>query len=159
MSRTRKERSRQRPAGPRAQEEGERTMNRVSSRTGGIGRYRNHIAGRWGACVALMLMSLMIRSAVAAPEDEVRSTFDRFVAAQNAHDVKAVESLLIGSPQFLWITRGTAIWGADVAHKRFASLYEGTWRLDPEALERRPIRLDHRRRIQPQRGSCGTRLA
>jgi ketosteroid isomerase-like protein len=109
-------------------------MNRVSSRTGGIGRYRNHIAGRWGACVALMLMSLMIRSAVAAPEDEVRATFDRFVAAQNARDVKAVESLLIGSPQFLWITRGTAIWGADVAHKRFASLYEGTWRLDPEAL-------------------------
>jgi predicted dithiol-disulfide oxidoreductase (DUF899 family) len=28
-----------------------------------------------------------------------------------------------------------------------------------ETLERRPIRLDHRRRIQPQRGSCGTRLA
>ncbi len=28
-----------------------------------------------------------------------------------------------------------------------------------ELLERRPIRLDHRRRIQPQRGSCGTRLA
>jgi len=33
-------------------------------------------------------------------------------------------------------------------------------RTDSErALARRPIRLDHRRRIQPQRGSCGTRLA
>ena len=30
---------------------------------------------------------------------------------------------------------------------------------DAGELERRPIRLDHRRRIQPQRGSCGTRLA
>jgi ketosteroid isomerase-like protein len=74
----------------------------------------------------------MIRPAVAAPEDEVRAAFDRFVAAQNAHDVRAVESLLIGSPQFLWITRGTAIWGTDAALKRFASLYEGTWRLEPE---------------------------
>lgn len=108
-------------------------MNRVSSKTGRIGLCRNHIAGRWVACVALMLMSLMIRSAVAAPEDEVRATFERFVAAQNAHDVKAVESLLLGSPNFLWITRGTPVWGPDAALKRFTALYEGTWRLDPEA--------------------------
>jgi hypothetical protein len=116
-------------------------MNRVSSRNGGIGLYRNHVAGRWGACVALMLMPLMIRPALAAPEDEVRATFDRFVAAQNAHDVKAVESLLVGSPQFLWITRGTAIWGVDAALKRFASLYEGTWRLDPETSSLRVMAL------------------
>jgi hypothetical protein len=86
------------------------------------------------ASVALMVMSLMITSAAAAtPEDEVRATFDRFVAAQNAHDIKAVESLLLGSPHFLWITRGTAVWGQDAAIKRFAALYEGTWRLEPEA--------------------------
>jgi ketosteroid isomerase-like protein len=74
----------------------------------------------------------MIKPAVAAPEDEVRATFDRFVAAQNAHDVKAVESLLLGSPNFLWITRGTPVWGPDAALKRFTALYEGTWKLDPE---------------------------
>jgi ketosteroid isomerase-like protein len=107
-------------------------MDRMSSKTGRIGSCRNQIAGRWVACIALMLMSLMIRSAVAAPEDEVRAIFDRFVAAQNAHDVTAVESLLLSSPHFLWITRGTPVWGPDAAVKRFASLYEGTWRLDPE---------------------------
>jgi ketosteroid isomerase-like protein len=74
----------------------------------------------------------MIKSAIAAPEDQVRATFDRFVAAQNAHDSKAVESLLLDSPHFLWITRGTPIWGQDVALKRFIGLYDGTWRLDPE---------------------------
>ena len=79
----------------------------------------------------LLLVSLMIKPAVATPEDEVRSTFDRFVAAQNAHDIKAVESLLLGSPDFLWITRGAPVWGQDAALKRFAALYEGTWRLDP----------------------------
>jgi ketosteroid isomerase-like protein len=84
------------------------------------------------ACVTLVLISVMLKSAVAAPEDEVRATFDRFVAAQNAHDIKAVESLLLNSPDFLWITRGTPVWGADTAIKRFAALYQGTWRLDPE---------------------------
>jgi len=63
----------------------------------------------------------------------VRATFDSFVAAQNGHDAKAVEGLLLASPNFLWITRGTPVWGVDAAMKRFATLYQGTWRLDPEA--------------------------
>ena len=95
-----------------------------------------HVRGRVGprsiVCATLLLVSLMIKPAVATPEDEVRSTFDRFVAAQNAHDIKAVESLLLGSPDFLWVTRGAPVWGQDAALKRFAALYEGTWRLDPE---------------------------
>lgn len=80
----------------------------------------------------LMFFSLTMGSAIAAPEDEVRATFDRFVAAQNAHDINGVESLLLNSPNFLWITRGAPVWGADASIKRFASLYQGTWRLDPE---------------------------
>jgi ketosteroid isomerase-like protein len=80
----------------------------------------------------MALVSLMIRPAVAAPEDEVRAAFDRFVAAQNAHDIKEAESLLLGSADFLWITRGAPVWGSDAAIKRFAALYEGTWRLEPE---------------------------
>ena len=42
-------------------------------------------------------------------EDEVRATFERFVAAQNAHDEKALAGLLLDAPDFLWITRGTAV--------------------------------------------------
>lgn len=71
-------------------------------------------------------------SAVAASEDEVRAAFQQFVTAQNAHDVKAVEELLLPSPDFLWITRGAPIWGPDAALQRFAALYQGTWHLDPE---------------------------
>ena len=105
---------------------------RADSNSSRVDRRCNHIAVRLVACVTLMLLALMIRSAAAATEDEVRATFDRFVAAQNAHDIKAVESLLLGSPNFLWITRGTPVWGADAALKRFAALYEGTWRLEPD---------------------------
>ena len=83
-------------------------------------------------CAVLLLVCFMIKPAVATPEDEVRSTFDRFVIAQNTHDIKAVESLLLGSPDFLWVTRGAPVWGQDAALKRFAALYEGTWRLDAE---------------------------
>ena len=97
-----------------------------------IGITSKTTTARLFACVALMLVALTIRPAAATTEDEVRATFDRFVAAQNAHDIKAVESLLLGSPNFLWITRGAPIWGPDAALKRFTALYEGTWRLDPE---------------------------
>jgi len=62
----------------------------------------------------------------------VRKIFDEFVAAQNAHDIGAVENLLLASPDFLWITRGTPIWGRDAALKRFRALYDGTWKLAPE---------------------------
>jgi ketosteroid isomerase-like protein len=103
---------------------------RATSRTRQATRAR--VASYRIACVALSLIAMTIKSAVAAPEDEVRAALDNFVTAQNAHDVKAVESLLLNSPDFLWITRGTPVWGADAAIKRFATLYQGTWRLAPE---------------------------
>jgi hypothetical protein len=34
----------------------------------------------------------------------------------------AVESLLLNLPNFLWITRGAPVWGADSALKRFGAL-------------------------------------
>jgi ketosteroid isomerase-like protein len=105
---------------------------RENARTNEIELRRVRVARRLIVCVTLMLVALMIRPTIAAPEDDVRATFDRFVAAQNAHDIKAVESVLLASPNFLWITRGAPIWGHDAALKRFAALYGGTWRLDPE---------------------------
>ena len=75
---------------------------------------------------------LVTGAAHAAPEDEIKGTFDRFVVAQNAHDVVAVRELLLDSPNFLWITRGTPIWGRDAALKRFEALYQGTWKLSPD---------------------------
>jgi ketosteroid isomerase-like protein len=68
-------------------------------------------------------------------EDEVKAQFSKFVAAQNAHDLKAVGDMLLDSPQFLWITRGAPIWGREAALKRFEALYQGTWSLDPKTDE------------------------
>lgn len=79
-----------------------------------------------------MLLVASASAAFAGPEEDVKATFAKFVAAQNAHDLKAVEGLLLDSPDFLWITRGAPLWGREEALKRFGMLYQGTWHLDPE---------------------------
>jgi hypothetical protein len=96
--------------------------------------------------MTMRVLSIVLLAAIAAgpsfaatPEEEARATFDRFVAAQNAHDIEAVEGLLLDSPQFLWITRGNAVWGRAEALKRFAGLYAGTWHLEPELAEFRLV--------------------
>jgi len=78
------------------------------------------------------ILTLAIGHAFAGVDDDVKATFDRFVAAQNAHDVSAVRDVLLDSPNFLWVTRGVPIWGRDAALKRFETLYQGTWKLSPD---------------------------
>jgi ketosteroid isomerase-like protein len=87
------------------------------------------------SCVMLSIAGI----AQAGTEDEVKALFAKFVAAQNAHDLKAVGETLHDSPQFLWITRGAPIWGREEALKRFEVLYQGTWSLDPKTDELRLI--------------------
>jgi len=94
-----------------------------------------------GMFIVVSLLLTLAGSARAGSEDEVRALFAKFVAAQNAHDIKAVSELLQDSPNFLWITRGVLIWGRDAALKRFEALYQGTWSLDPKSDELRIIEL------------------
>ncbi len=84
--------------------------------------------------IALVVVGAAASSpwARAATDDDIRATFGRFVAAQNAHDPAAVRALLADSPNFLWITRGNVIWGRDAAIKRFEANYAGTWKLAPK---------------------------
>ena len=91
---------------------------------------------------AISLMLLTVAGvAQAGSEDEVKALFTKFVAAQNAHDLKAVGELLQDSPNFLWVTRGAPVWGRDAALKRFGALYQGTWSLDPKSEELKVIEL------------------
>ena len=121
-----------RDGNPPEASKGEQTMIGSVGTTGRVGIFHSSSAKCLIASFALILTSLT-EPAVAAGENEVQVAFDRFVAAQNAHDAEAVQSLLLDSPQFLWITRGTPIWGSDAAIERFTSIYEGTWRLEPDA--------------------------
>lgn len=82
--------------------------------------------------VAVALMLSVGHASGAVNDDEVKTVFNRFVAAQNAHDLSAVRDLLWDSPDFLWVTRGAPIWGREAALRRFESLYQGTWKLSPD---------------------------
>lgn len=97
---------------------------------------------RWILRIAIIVILLTVGGlARAGTEDEIKALFAKFVAAQNTHDLKAVGELLQDSPQFLWITRGTPIWGRDAALKRFEALYQGTWSLDPKTDELKVVEL------------------
>jgi uncharacterized protein (TIGR02246 family) len=94
--------------------------------------------------LALLLLVLPVAPAAwAGPEDEIRTLFDRFVAAQNAHDLSAVRDLLWDSARFLWVTRGTPIWGREAGLKRFEALYQGTCRPEANAAELRVTMLSN----------------
>ncbi len=83
-------------------------------------------------------------ASAATMEDEVRAGFDKYIAAQNAHDLKAMRNLLIDSPDFLWITRGKPIWGREAALKSFEERYKGTWHIEPDRKEFRVISVSRR---------------
>ena len=93
------------------------------------------------ATATLMVMTLAGAARASSEEDEIKALFTKFVEAQNAHDLKVVGNLLQDSPNFLWITRGTPIWGRDAALRRFEALYQGTWSLDAKTDELRVIEL------------------
>jgi len=96
--------------------------------------WRRWVGRALAASAMCAVVSFAPPAAAAGVEDEVRATFHEFVTAQNAHDVKAVEALLLPSSNFLWITRGEPVWGRDAALQRFVALYQGTWHLDPETV-------------------------
>lgn len=95
----------------------------------------------FSSIIVAIAIACAVSAAHGSVDDEVRAAFDRFVRIQNAHDAKALEPLLADSPHFLWITRGTAVWGRDAALQRFSKLYEGTWRLDPDSTTVRVVPL------------------
>jgi len=88
--------------------------------------------------------TLTTLASAATMEDEVRAVFDRYIAVQNAHDLKAMRNLLVDSPDFLWITRGRPIWGREAALKSLDERYKGTWHIEPDRKEFRVISVSRR---------------
>lgn len=80
----------------------------------------------------------------ATMEEEVRAVFDRYVAIQNAHDLKSMRNLLVDSPDVLWITRGKPIWGREAALRELEERYKGTWHIEFDPKELRVISVSRR---------------
>lgn len=70
---------------------------------------------------------------LAAPRDEIRATYEHFVAAQNARDLARVRALLIDGPDFLWVSAGKSFWGRDTLIERMARFQRAPiWQAVPD---------------------------
>jgi ketosteroid isomerase-like protein len=99
---------------------------------------RGALMGLLGAVVWIALSGAVNAASV---QDEAQQFFERFVAAQNAHDLDAVGSMLWNSEDFLWVTRGVQVRGSKEALNVFGSYYKGTWHLDPDTSQFRATAL------------------
>jgi hypothetical protein len=87
-----------------------------------------------GAALLLVIITVATggHASAAADEAAARAFFLKFVAAQNAHDLDDVKSMLWNSPGMLWFSRGVETRGRDAVVARFKEYYEGTWHLEPD---------------------------
>jgi len=95
----------------------------------------------------IVLAALAVTASAArasSMEDEVRAVFDKYIATQNAHDLKGISNLLSDTPDLLWISRGKPIWGREAALKNLEERYKGTWKIDVDKKELRVISVSRR---------------
>jgi hypothetical protein len=82
---------------------------------------------------ALVLALATAPAVSAAPADEVRELYARFLEAQNARDLARVRSVLLDSPKFLWVSDGMSVWGPDALVERMSLFQEAeVWRVEPD---------------------------
>ena len=81
---------------------------------------------------AIMTIALGAHASAVTNEAEARALFTKFVAAQNAHSVGDVKSMLWNSPSTLLLARGAEIRGPAAVADRFKEYYEGTWHVEPD---------------------------
>ena len=93
---------------------------------------RHHGAAATAAlCLAATFWSA--GPALAAANDaQARTIFEKFIAAQNAHNSDDVKALLWHSSATLLFARGIETRGRDAVADRFKTYYEGTWHLEPD---------------------------
>lgn len=90
------------------------------------------------AAAAFLAVSVLASGARAAPADEVTALYERFVAAQNRHDLAAVRTLFLESDRFLWISDGKAFWGPDTVIARMNGFQAAElWEVVPDRGRRR----------------------
>jgi ketosteroid isomerase-like protein len=85
------------------------------------------------SALALVIGLAAAPTASAAPADEVRELYGRFLEAQNARDLARVRSVLLDSPKFLWVSDGMSVWGPDALVERMSLFQKAeVWRVEPD---------------------------
>ncbi|VVE25822.1 hypothetical protein PCA20602_03387 [Pandoraea capi] len=93
--------------------------------------------------MALAMMHASVSLAATwSPNDEqrVRSLFLTQVAAENAHDIATLDTVLAdsdaGRPSPVsFVARAYRFWGKDAVMQHFREAFAGTWHLEPDAAQ------------------------
>jgi hypothetical protein len=94
-----------------------------------------------GVIVALTWLARPDSLHAASTQDEVRTFYEKFIAAQNDHDAASVEKMIWNSPNFLWVSRGKQIRGANDAMQTYRSYYAGTWMVETDMTQFQAVEL------------------
>jgi uncharacterized protein (TIGR02246 family) len=86
-----------------------------------------------------LLLAVLIGAPMSAwsgtPEDEVRALFDRWIAAQNAHDIKGVGDVLSNSPNVIFINAaGKVLSGREEILKYFSAVHKAKVKMEPDLV-------------------------
>ncbi len=63
--------------------------------------------------------------------EKANELFESFVTSQNEHDLTTLDKLFFQSPDFLWINKGTEIWGNAETIEALEKLHKANLRLEP----------------------------
>jgi hypothetical protein len=71
--------------------------------------------------------------AFAQAQDEIRLMFDRYVKAENEHNLAAVGQALQDSNEMMWLApHSMPVWGRDNVMQDLTRRYQGAWKLEPD---------------------------
>jgi hypothetical protein len=96
---------------------------------------------KWLGVVLGIVCLLLPQAGWADATADVKAVFERFIAAQNVRDMETLKGLLLDTPSFLWVVRGTPVWGRDEALQGFEEQCHGAFYLDPGMAEFKTIEL------------------
>lgn len=83
----------------------------------------------------VLALSLMLAAgnAFAQAQEEVKLLFDRYIQAENEHNLATVGQALHDSKDMLWVMPGgTPVWGRDAVMLELTKKYQAGWKLEPE---------------------------
>lgn len=85
---------------------------------------------------------MLIFAAGADQRNEVLQLYLEFSASQNARDLNGVRRLLSDAPDFLWVSDGSPVWGADAMVSRMSTFQKSdVWHVTPALSRARTVML------------------
>jgi len=80
-------------------------------------------------------LSLLLAAgnALAQAQDEVRQMFERYIQAENEHNLATVGQALQDSKEMLWMgPRGRPVWGRDAVMQELTTMYQAAGNSSPK---------------------------